>query len=597
MTGPVPRMDRRPIRRLEPETVERIAAGEVVERPASVVKELVENSLDAGATAITVRIEGGGIERIVVADDGTGIPSDELELAVERHATSKIDPAGPVELVGTLGFRGEALAAIATVARLRLISRPPDREVAEGISVVGGAPAGRFASPRAPGTTVEVSDLFFNTPARRKFLRSPASEQVEVAQTLERIYLAHPPVTIRFEAQGREVATYPGTSDLRDAATRVLGPDFLRGSFPVVGEIPGGWLHAVLGRPPLASPSARGLYLAVNGRAIQSRPLQQAVRVAFGDYLPRTRFPVGVVHLDVALEGLDVNVHPTKREVRLAREREIFDAVRLRVREGLIAAPQVAELTERAVGAEPPGRPVGMPVLARAATSEGLLEGEPSVSLGGRQRTLGDIVPSGRSAEVAATPGHPRLTLLGCLAALYWIAEADDGLVLIDQHAASERLVYESLRRGEPVARQTLVEPVPLRLTGSQRTALEAHRSEVARAGFEIDEFGPETYCVRSVPSFAGRRSRPEAVVELLDELASGGRPTEPDGLVERTAASLACHAAIRAGDIVAAAEFRRVLDSLYALPEAAYSCPHGRPIVLRIPRSRLDRWFLRSGP
>lgn len=597
MTMPESAVRRRPIRRLAPDTVERIAAGEVVERPASVVKELVENALDAGATTVTVRIEGGGIDRVSVADDGIGIPPEELDLAVERHATSKIDPDGPVESIGTLGFRGEALAAIAAVSRLRLISRPPDREVAEGISVVGGTPAGRFAEGRAPGTTVEVSDLFFNTPARRKFLRSPAAEQVEVARALERIYLAYPPFTLVLESEGREIATYPASSDLRDAAARVLGTEFLTGSFAVGGEVPGGRIHAVLGRPSLAASSSHALHLGVNGRAIRSRTLEQAVRVAFGDYLPRSRFPVGVVHLELSPAGLDVNVHPTKREVRFVREREIADAVRVRVREGLIAAPQVAELADRGVGpsaglpaAGPPSWPGGLST--RSASRVGTIGAIPP-----RQQTLEQVGPGLPPAEVGPTPGHPRLVLLGCLGALYWIAEGDDGLVLVDQHAASERVVYESLRRAQSVARQVLVEPVPLRLTGVQRSALDAHAADVARAGFEVEPFGPETYCVRTVPSFSGRRARAESVAALLDELASGGRPTEPDGLAERTSATLACHAAIRAGDVVAPEEFARVLDALYALPESAYSCPHGRPIVLRIPRSRIDRWFLRSGP
>jgi len=574
--------------------VEHIAAGEVVERPASVVKELVENALDAGATHVTIRVEGGGLERIEVADDGTGIPSEELELAVERHATSKIDPQGPVELIGTLGFRGEALAAIASVSRLRLLSRPPDREMGDGISVVGGTPAGRLVAPRAPGTTVEVEDLFFNTPARRKFLKSPPSEQVEVAQTLERTYLARPHVTLRFEAEGREVATYPATSELTDAAARVLGSEFLHGSFLAGGEVPGGRLHAALGRPPLAATSARGLHIAVNGRAVVSRPIQQAVRVAFGDYLPRTRFPVGVVHLDITPDRLDVNVHPTKREVRFTRERELADAVRVRVREALIGTPQVAELAENA------GRsPAGLASWAAGRSTPGASVPESGAAgiSASRQRTLEGVIHSGSVAEVPASPGHPRVVLLGCLQALYWVAEGDEGLVLIDQHAASERVLYETLRRERPIVRQTLVEPVTLRLTGTQRSALLAHAPAVAQAGFEVEEFGPGTYCVRSVPSFSGRRARAEAVTEMLDELAAGGRPTMPDGLSERTAATLACHAAIRAGDVVSAGDFSRVLASLYALSESAYSCPHGRPIVLQIPRSRLDRWFLRSGP
>jgi DNA mismatch repair protein MutL len=585
----VPVPSRRPIRRLSSETVERIAAGEVVERPASVVKELVENAVDAGASAITVRLIGGGLERIEVADDGSGIDPDELELAVERHATSKIDPEGPVERIGTLGFRGEALAAIASVSRFRLLSRPPDRDRAEGISVVGGSLAGRFTAARAPGTTVEVEELFFNTPARRKFLKSPPAEQVEVLQTVERLYLARPQVGLRVESEGREVASYPPAHDLRDAATRVLGPGFLASSFELSQEIPGGRLFGALGRPEVAVASSRALFLAVNGRSITSRPIAQAVRVAFGDYLPRARFPVGVLHLEVAPDRLDVNVHPTKREVRFAREREIIDAVRIRVRESLVGTRQVADLpaTREAVRSALGGR-----------SGSGRGVGAPGPATPGVQRTLeGGAVEARPASSLPAGGGHPRLKLLGCLHALYWVAESDEGLVLIDQHAASERVVYEELLRAGTLQRQTLVAPVTLRLTGAQRSALEVHGETVRSAGFDIEPFGPESFLVRSVPSYRGRSARPEAVSELLDELASGGRPTLPDGLEERRAASVACHAALRAGDAVDVEEFSRVLAALHALPEAAFSCPHGRPIVLGIPRTRLDRWFLRSGP
>jgi DNA mismatch repair protein MutL len=577
---------RRPIRRLSSETVERIAAGEVVERPASVVKELVENAVDAGASSVTIRLSSGGLERVEVADDGSGISADELELAVERHATSKLDPEGPVERIGTLGFRGEALAAIASVSRLRLVSRPPDRDVAEGISLVGGALAGRFSEGRAPGTTVEVEDLFFNTPARRKFLKSPPAEQVEVLQTVERLYLARPHVGLRVEAEGREVAAYPPAHDLKDAAARVLGPGFLSSSFELSAEIPGGRLFGALGRPEVAAASSRGLFLAVNGRSIISRPIAQAVRVAFGDYLPRSRFPIGVLHLEVALDRLDVNVHPTKREVRFAREREVLDAVRLRVREALVGTRQVAELPE---------------TRGAVRSSVGLESGSaspvvPTLHLG-VQRTLEGLGEVRPTTLLPAGGGHPRLQLLGCLHALYWVAESDSGLVLIDQHAASERVVYEELLRLGTLQRQALVAPVTLRLTAGQRSALEVHRETVRAAGFDLEPFGPESFLVRSVPAYRGRSARPEAVAELLDELASGGRPTLPDGLEERRAASVACHAALRAGDAVEAEEFSRVLSALHALPEAAFSCPHGRPIVLAIPRSRLDRWFLRSGP
>ncbi|MGP8018846.1 MAG: DNA mismatch repair endonuclease MutL [Thermoplasmata archaeon] len=588
MTTPPPN-SRRPIRKLSSETVERIAAGEVVERPASVVKELVENAVDAGASLVTIRLSGGGLERIEVADDGSGIPPEELELAVERHATSKLPPEGPVERIGTLGFRGEALAAIASVSRFRLFSRPPDREVAEGISVVGGAVAGRFSAPRAPGTTVEVEDLFFNTPARRKFLKGAPAEQVEVLQTVERLYLARPQVGLRVESEGREAGTYPPAHDLKDAAARVLGPGFLTSSLELSAEIPGGRLFGSLGRPGVAAASSRGLFVAVNGRSVTSRTIAQNVRLAFGDYLPRTRFPVGVLHLEVDPDRLDVNVHPTKREVRFARERDILDAIRLRVREALVSAPQVAELPAARAAARPPLG--GAPPLVR---------GVPTASAGhpGVQRTLeGPVAAPPPPTPLPAAAGHPRLTLLGCLHALYWVAESDEGLVLIDQHAASERVLYEELRHSGTLQRQTLVAPVTVRLTGAERSTFEAHGETVRAAGFDIEPFGPESFLVRSVPAYRGRSARPEAVAELLDELATGGRPTLPDGLEERRAATVACHAALRAGDVVTSEEFSRVLTTLHALPEAAYSCPHGRPIVLGIPRSRLDRWFLRSGP
>ncbi len=575
--------ERRPIRRLNPATVERIAAGEVVERPASVVKELIENSLDAAATEVTVRIEGGGRTAIEVADNGAGIPPKELELAVERHATSKIAPEGPVEEIDSLGFRGEALAAIGAVARLRLLSRPPDREVAEGIAVSGGAVEGRYSAPRAIGTTVEVADLFFRTPARRKFLKSPAAEQVEVVRTVERLYVARPSVTYRIEADGRPVATLPAAARIEDAAARVLGPGLLRDGIAVAGPVPGGTVRGVLGRPTTAAATSTGLFLSVNGRTIVSRPMAQAVRAAYADRLPRGRFPVGVLHLELEAPRVDVNVHPTKREVRFARERELLDAVRIRVREALLAAPQVADLSPER-GPVGPTRPPDRPAVG---------SGPPAAAP--VQARLDDL-PAPPSLEVAATSGHPALSLIGCYNATYWIAESEDGLVLIDQHAASERVVFEALRRDGALARQALVEPVALELTPAQRETLRAHADDVARAGYEVEPFGPETYRVRSVPSYRGRRARPETLRALLDELSEGGRAVVGAGLEDRVAASIACHAAIRAGDTVEPSEFRRVLRALYELPERAYSCPHGRPILVRFPRARLDHWFLRTG-
>ena len=579
---------RAPIRRLDVATVRRIAAGEVVERPASVVKELVENSVDAGATEVRVRIEGGGLEAIVVDDDGLGILPEELPLALERHATSKLASAEDLKVVSTLGFRGEALAAIASVSRLRLISRAAGREEASGLSVVASEPVGSFVQGRAPGTTVEVRDLFFNTPARRKFLRAPAAEQVEVADTIERLYLARPGVGLTLSNERGEVARLPRATSLRDAAGRVLGPEFLTQSFEVVeGLGTQVEVRAILARPVLSRSTAAGIYLSLNGRSIQSRPLVQAVRQAFSDYLPRTRSPIGVVHLTLDASRVDVNVHPTKREVRIAREREVADALRVAVRAGLTATPRVADRagprTSHPEALGPPGPAVQRVTTPPAAT--------PPV---GVQRTL---VPSPEAVGVAQGAHHPALRLIGPIFALYWLAESEGALVLVDQHAASERVLFEELRRAGRLARQELVEPLLLELSPRRAELLRAHEDEVRRSGFVVEPFGPGAYRLLAVPTYRGRRARSEQLPQMLDELGSGGRPTVPDGLRERADATLACHAALRGGDVVAAEEIRRVLDALYALPDASYACPHGRPILVRFDRGRVDRWFLRSGP
>jgi len=573
------------IRRLDPDTIERIAAGEVVERPASAVKELVENAYDAGASSVTVRLRGGGLERIEVADDGTGIAPAELELAVERHATSKLAPDGPVEAIGSLGFRGEALAAISAVSRLRLLSRPPGADAAEGIEVVAGKVVQRLVEPRSPGTTVEVADLFFNTPARRKFLRSGAREQIEVVRVLEQLYLARPTVALRLLAEAGELASFPAASTLAEAAGRVLGPEFPAASFPLRAEGGEAAIDGALGPPALAGSTSAGLFLSVNGRPVASRSLAQAVRVGFGTTLPRPRFPVGIVHLSIDPGRVDVNVHPTKREVRLLAAREVEEELRRAVAEAVVGSPRLTE-PPRAAGARPSLAPVSPP--ARAPS--------PAARQVAVQRTLAPEPGGARPVQVAAARDRPRLELLGPFAALYWVAVSDDGLVLIDQHAASERLLYDTLRAGGVLARQVLVEPIPLTLTAAERSALAAHAEEVRATGFAVEPFGPGAYRVLAVPSYRGRTVRADAVVELLRELAGGGRPTLPDGLEERRAASIACHAAIRAGDVVERTKIAELLGLLDRQPDRPRTCPHGRPIFVHLARARLDRWFLRSG-
>jgi DNA mismatch repair protein MutL len=585
-----PGPERQPIRRLPPEAVEKIAAGEVVEGPASVVKELVENAFDAGASEVEIRLEGGGLERIVVSDDGTGIPAEELSLAVERHATNKLTDSDDLGHVTSLGFRGEALAAIAQVSRFRLVSRATGSTSAHGITVEGGKLGPPFEVGRAAGTTVDVRDLFFNTPARRKFLRAPASEQVEVVAMVERLYLAHPSVAVTVSAGEEEIAQYPRALNLEEAAAWVFGSEFVSSHFTV--HSPAGSpveFSGVFGRPTVTRGTSVAVQVSVNGRAIVSRPLTQAVRAAYQDYLPRTRFPVGAVQLLLDPARVDVNVHPTKREVRIQGERDVADLLRRAIRTALVGGPQVADLAAlRGVprgGTAPPG-------VGRASRTQ-----LPVATTAGRaaNQTLLDAPASGH--RVSGTVRHPALALLGSVFQLYWVAESDGDLVLIDQHAASERVLYDELRAAGRLGRQELMESVRVPLTAKQRAALRANEELLRASGFTIEGFGGDQFRILSVPSYRGHRAEASALPSLLDELAEGGRPTIPEGLAERVAASVACHAAIRAGDDVGAEEIGRILEALYRTDSPAYACPHGRPVLVRVSRGRLDGWFLRRGP
>ncbi|MGA7861835.1 MAG: DNA mismatch repair endonuclease MutL [Thermoplasmata archaeon] len=585
----LPAPQRWPIRRLPPEAIEKIAAGEVVEGPASVVKELVENAIDAGATEVEIRLEGGGLERIVVSDDGWGIPAEELSLAVERHATSKLSETRDLTRVTSLGFRGEALAAVAQVSRLRIVSRTPDAASAHGLSVEGGRPESTFEVGRSVGTTVDVRDLFFNTPARRKFLRPPAAEQVDAVATIERLYLAHPSIAITVTAGEQEIAQYPRALNLEEAATWVFGSEFVSSHFTVqsTGDSPVRFFGA-LGRPTVSRGTSVAVQVSVNGRAIISRPLSQAVRAAYQDYLPRTRFPVGAVQLVLDPARVDVNVHPTKREIRIQGERDVADALRRAIRVALVGGPQVADLAGPRAG---PRVATPSPRAHRATKGRPVAAADAAPSL----QTLLDVPGTGH--RVSGTHRHPALSLLGSVFRLYWVAESDGDLVLIDQHAASERVLYDELRAAGRLGRQELMEPIRVSLTARQRSALAAHEETLRASGFTVEAFGGDQFRVRSVPSYRGHRAEASSLPSLLDELADGGRSTVPEGLTERIAASVACHAAIRAGDEVSPEEIGRILEALYRTDTPAYACPHGRPVLVRLSRGRLDGWFLRRAP
>ena len=574
-----------PIRILSPDVAARIAAGEVIERPASVVKELVENALDAGASRITVEVTGGGVESIRVTDDGCGIEAAELATAFERHATSKLIDDEDLLRILTLGFRGEALPSIAAVADVEVVSRTATSDVAAALTI-GPERPGEIASKGAPaGTTVTVRGLFERQPARRAFLRSPASEGGAIARAVSHYALAYPEVRFQLIADGRQSLHTPGSGDLRDAAAAVYGLDVGSAMLEVGGE-PGAVAVCGLAGPPELSRSSRSyISLFVNRRWIQSRRLTFAIEGAYQGMLMVRRHPIAVVDVRLEPGAVDVNVHPTKAEVRFRDESAVFSAVQKAVRAAIVTASPVTTGVGSAVRTEA-GVPLNLeapawtpPLWERAVRLEDEREGAAlAVEVGAE---------GARPTPAAALPA---LRVIGQFASVYIIAEGPEGMYLIDQHAAHERVLYERFCAERASRRpdvQGLLEPLALELTPGQRALVAAETEALTDHGFEVEPFGDGAYLWRSVPaSLAGGDLR-EGLVRFLDVMA------EEDGgdRRDRVAMSLACHGAIRAGKTLAPEEMRELVRSLEE-SETPHTCPHGRPTMVHVSAEMLARGF-----
>ena len=490
-----------PIRVLAPQLAARIAAGEVVERPASVVKELVENSLDAGATSVSVEISGGGLETIRVVDNGEGIPPDEVELAFQRFATSKLSPSDDLDRITTLGFRGEALPSIAAVSSVALLSRQAQQPGGVLVEVENGEIAHAVPQGSPPGTSVTVRGLFRNVPARLKFMKSPSVEASRVRTLLHQLTLAYPNVAFHLDVDGRRAFSCAGSGDLRDACSAVYGPktarSLLDATYP---DPPGDSSIGVRGliSPPDISRSSRGsINIIVNRRWIQSRTLTFALEEAYQGFLMERRHPLAVVHITVPPEELDVNVHPAKLEVRFRNEREVFSTLQRAVRSALVTHAPVPTVRPDTLSVrDPAARP---PATQAGTTQQALSLFAPEDNRGGAH-TPREIVPS--------------LRVLGQVQSLYIVAEGPGGVYLVDQHAAHERVLYEMVRNemeDTGLEAQGLLEPVVVELAPLQEEAFEAHRSEWTRYGFELEAFGPNSLLLRGLPSFLSDADPKEA--------------------------------------------------------------------------------------
>jgi DNA mismatch repair protein MutL len=570
--------------RLPPETASLIAAGEVVERPVSALKELVENSLDAGARHVEIRVSEALDVAFKVADDGAGMVPAELPLALERHATSKIRTIRDLDHLQSLGFRGEALPSIAAVSRLRLTSRAAPAEAGAFLACEGGTLTASGAAARAVGTTVDVRDLFYNTPARRKFLRSRQGELRAALRLLQSYALAFPEVAFRLEVDGREKLDLAAAASRRERVAALLGARAAEQLLEVEARRGELQLAALLGLPEHARATRDGQVILVNRRWIQSPLLAQALRQAYGNLLPAGRFPAATLWLTVPAERLDVNVHPTKREVRFADDSAVFE---------LVAGP----CAQRLAVLHPPLEVV------RGERPEPVLHWEERVREGPVEQGYlpllaatapqGPPLPAGLGGQGVA-PEEPQLWQLH---RTYILAPVRGGLVIVDQHAAHERILYEQARRrleGGPGGSQQLLFPVLVDLSRDQFELFLELGPWLKQLGWEVRPLGAHTVVIQGTPSGLKAERPGQMLQDVLDGVAEEVARDAPPDLSERLARSFACHAAVKAGDDLSQEEMRELLDRLFAT-SLPHGDPHGRPTFVRMDLEDLHRRFGRG--
>lgn len=603
-------MSSRRIRLLDPHTVNQIAAGEVVERPAAALKELVENALDAGATRIEIEMRDAGKTLIRVSDDGEGMDEADALAALERHATSKIDSVEELHSLSTLGFRGEALPSIASVSRLTLSTATVD-----GMRTVVRAEDGRIeasereAGPR--GTTVSVEELFANTPARLKFLKSDTTEVGQAVDLVMRLAIAYPHVAFRLTHNGQEALRTDGGGDVREAIAAVWGRDMARALVPIENEFGGMRLTGYVSPPHVTKPTRAFQYVFVNGRTVRSRNLTTALDVAFRDLTPDRRFPLVVLDVRISPERVDVNVSPTKSEVKFQQEGLAFEAIRHSVKSALGAhgmmpsAAQVAAVNQAMADARP-----ASPPLSWLPSAPGDPRLDPRASLLPENRIpledprftdedspLAEFPVFSSSAALPFADLLDGLRIIGQAMNAFILAETAHGIVVVDQHVAHERILYESLcgiRGKAPIERQSLLVPAPLHLDRRSALLLQERRTEIQELGFDIEPFGGESWVIRGAPAALRGKDPASTLRDLVEELVESQSTRRLVPTRELIWITTSCKMAVKAGDPLSHAEMERLIVEL-AATENPYLCPHGRPITVTLTTDDLLKLFKRK--
>ncbi len=583
-----------PIKVLPETLAAQIAAGEVVERPASVVKELLENALDAGATAIDIDIRDGGRRLVRVSDDGQGIPEAEVAIAFHRHSTSKLTSAADLDAIRTLGFRGEALAAIASVAHVILITRTSDEVAGTRLKVEGGRIVSREQVGAPQGTAVGVENLFYNVPARLKFLRTSDTEKRHISALVTRYAMAYPTVRFRLVQDGRVVFRSAGGGDLREVLAQVHGVDTLRHMLEVSGGDSELCVFGFVSAPSLSRANRNHITLFVNGRWVQDQGLAYAVIQAYHTMLMTGRYPVAVLMIEVPAHDVDVNVHPTKAEIRFRDKEAVFRLVQRSVRRTLVDSTPVKPIdrehaanrgtwaTPAPQGGEP--APACLSLLSRLQAQldlPGLRAGVSSADADQGSSLAGALLPA--------------LRVVGQVGASYVVAEGPSELVIIDQHAAHERILYEEFmaQRHTGVQTQSLLEPEPVELTPDRATLLEENLPALRNLGFAVEHFGGSTFMVRGVPAVLGTISPRLALEAVVDDMETGKQPLG-DALEERIISRVCKTAAVKAGQVLTGDEMAAMIRRLERC-ETPHTCPHGRPTMVSLSASQMARQFGRD--
>ena len=551
------------IKILPAEMVDKIAAGEIIERPASVVKELVENSLDAGSSVMTVEIEEGGKKRITVMDDGEGMTREDALLAIERHATSKVYAEGDLNAIRTLGFRGEALPSIAAVSRLRLITRPHDELSGTQILIEGGHVKAVEEIGSPPGTRIEMVDLFYNLPARQKFLRGIRSESAHIIEVITRMALINSSVGFVLKHNNRILFNLPSTQDERSRIRNIFGKEVASHLVRVEGKEQGGEVRGWATIPPYCRGSSKGIYIYVNGRYVRDKLVSHAVSEAYRRFIPAKMYPVVILSLSIPLSYVDVNVHPTKMEVRFQRGDEIHRLVS-HVLKRVLSHIALAKPHEEVVSVRETASPYSVPPVI---TSD---------------------------EEVVLTPPW---RMVGQLKGTYVVVEGDEGVMVFDHHAAQERILYERLKaslQGKKVSQQPLLIPQPVEVKREDMELLLGHRAELARVGLTLEEFGEKAVAVTSIPSFLQGEDMQSLLEALSEELTERGEGDTLEQVLERACVFLACREAIKANRRLQEEEVHSLLREWEEAGRPA-TCPHGRPLFVKWSWRELESWFRRS--